>query len=334
MRRLVAQKAVLAERPALMTPGWAGITFLTALCLASPSAGLSDLPSFGATVDLVYVTVSVRDPQGKVVRGLGLDDFVLFEDGHRRTISVVANAAEPGEERNLALDLGLLFDTSESMAKEIRRAQESALRFLEAIPRARDLLVIFFDSDIRISRYSNEQQQGLISRILETEGAGHTALYDAIIAYVSRVDDVPGRKALVLFTDGEDTTSDASVKDMLDVVRSAGVTVYPVSFAEGSFGSTPTRLAVARALLSHLATASGGEIFSPLSSRDLPAVYERILDDLGGQYIVGFAPGASTKKGWRKLKVELTGKRKDHKLRYREGFTPQPATVSESPPGR
>jgi len=78
----------------------------------------------------VYVTVSVRDAKGKVVSGLGLDDFVLYEDGSRCPISVVASASEPGEERNLALDVGILFDTSETMAKEIRRAQESALRFL------------------------------------------------------------------------------------------------------------------------------------------------------------------------------------------------------------
>ncbi len=286
------------------------------------AASEPDVPVFGAGVDLVYVTVSVRDAQGRVVSGLGLDDFVLYEDGGRRPISVVASASEPGEERNLALDVGILFDTSETMAKEIRRAQESALRFLEAIPRARDLLVIFFDSDIRISRYTNEQQQGLISRILETEGAGHTALYDAIIAYVSRVDAVPGRKALVLFTDGEDTTSDATVEDVFDVVRSAGVTVYPVSFAEGSFGNNTVRFMAARGLLSHLATASGGEMFSPHASRELPAVYERILEDLGGQYIVGFGPGTSKKQGWRKLRLELTGKRKGYKLRYRNGFVP------------
>jgi Ca-activated chloride channel family protein len=294
------------------------------------SLATADVPVFEAGVDLVFVTVSVRDPAGHVVSGLGVDDFVLLEDGRPRKIALVASAASEGTgdatgagDDSLALDVGILFDTSETMANEIQRAQESVLRFLEAIPRVRDLLVVFFDSDIRISRYTHDQQQGLIARILDTEGAGYTALYDAIIAYVSRVDDIPGRKALVLFTDGEDTTSETSVKEMFDVVRSAGVTVYPVSFADGAFAHNGHRGGAARALLSQLAKASGGEVFSPRSSKDLPGVYARILEDLGGQYVVGFAPEESKKPGWRKLKVELSGSRKGYRVRYRDGFVPE-----------
>ena len=112
-----------------------------------------------------------------------------------------------GERQELALNLGMLFDTSESMRKEIKLSQESAIRFLDAIPRAKDLLLVFFDRDIRLSRYSSENQQGIFERILGTEGSGVTALHDALAVYLSRVTDTPGRKVLVLFSDGDDTTS-------------------------------------------------------------------------------------------------------------------------------
>ncbi len=97
-----------------------------------------------------------------------------------------------GEREELALNLGMLFDTSESMRKDLRLSQESAIRFLEAIPRARDLLLVFFDRDIRLSRYSSENQQGIFERILETKGGGFTALHDAIAVYLSRVAGTPG----------------------------------------------------------------------------------------------------------------------------------------------
>jgi len=75
----------------------------------------------------------------------------------------------------------------------MRLTQESAVRFLDSIPRARDLVAIFFDQDIRISRYTSENQQGLFERILEAKGRGNTALYDAISVYLSRVADSSGR---------------------------------------------------------------------------------------------------------------------------------------------
>ncbi|HEX9202429.1 MAG TPA: hypothetical protein VF964_00585, partial [Vicinamibacteria bacterium] len=80
-------------------------------------------------------------------------------------------------------------DTSESMKAQIRLSQQSAVRFLESIPRARDLLLIFFDQDIRLSRYNDENQQGLFERILGMKGSGNTALYDAISVYLSRIAD-------------------------------------------------------------------------------------------------------------------------------------------------
>ena len=91
---------------------------------------------------------------------LRADDFVLREDGREQEILIFAPAARPEEREELTLNLGMLFDTSESMRKDLRLSQESAIRFLDAIPRARDLLLIFFDRDIRISRYSVGEPAG------------------------------------------------------------------------------------------------------------------------------------------------------------------------------
>jgi Ca-activated chloride channel family protein len=279
-----------------------------------PPAG----PVFSTGAELVKVTVTVRDHDGALVPNLSADDFVVTEDGRRQKIQLFAPAVVPGHDDALTLDLGLLLDTSQSMAPEIRLSQEAATRFLEAIPRARDLLTVFFDADIRISHYDSEHQQGLFGRILDARASGTTALYDAIAVYLSRVQDTTGRKVLVLLSDGEDTRSELSLDEVSLLVRSSAVTIYSIAFP-GDSSSGSSRATRARAFLAFLADQTGGQVFHPRGSKDLPEIYETILDELSSQYVLGFTSDAAKRDGkFRKLHVEV--KPKDLKLRYRNGY--------------
>jgi Ca-activated chloride channel family protein len=299
--------------------GFKGIFLLPAV-LYSSLAVAQEAPVFSVGLDVVKVTVSVRDLQGHVISDLGPDDFSVFEDGRPQNLQIFARAAQPGEEDTLSLDLGLLMDTSESMINELRLSRQAAVRFLDAIPRAHDLLTIFFDQDIRISRYDSEHQQGLIERLEEAQGSGYTALYDAISVYLSRIQEGPGRKVLVIFTDGEDTTSQTSLAAVLKLVRSSPVTIYPIGFFS-SFAPGTFRAVASRGVLRELAALSGGDLFTPTSARDLPGIYQQILDELGSQYVLGFSSDRSESDGrFRKLRVEV--KRPGLKVRHREGYVP------------
>jgi Ca-activated chloride channel family protein len=303
-------------------------TLLPALgaVLLSRPATAQKVPVFGSGIDLVNVTVTVRDAHGNLVSDLKPEDFVVYEDGRPQNVQLFAPAAAEtgGEEakdgqKALGLNLGMLLDTSESMKAQIKLTQESAVRFLESIPRARDLLLIFFDQDIRLSRYSSENQQGLFERIAESKGSGNTALYDAISVYVSRVADVPGRKVLVIFTDGEDSTSAITLAECLALVRSSGVTVYPIAFTMGSFGLGSNRYVSARAFLGSLAESSGGQVYSPAASKDLSAIYKKILDELASQYVLGFVSDNPAMNGkFRKLRVDV--KPASLRVRHRVGY--------------
>jgi Ca-activated chloride channel family protein len=293
---------------------------LPALCalLAPGSAFAQKVPVYGSGVDVVNVTVTVRDARGNLVSDLLPDDFVVYEDGKPQSVQLFAPAAKEGNEQELGLNLGMLLDTSESMKAQIKLTQQSATRFLESIPRARDLLMIFFDQDIRISRYNSENQQGLFERILEMKGSGNTALYDAISVYLARVSESNGRKILVLFTDGEDTTSAISLAETLALVRSSGVTVYPIAF-NGNFSMGTNRYVSARAFLNTLAEASGGLVYSPTASRDLSTIYQKILDELSSQYVLGFVSDNPRLDGkFRKLRVEVRAK--TLRVRHRVGY--------------
>jgi len=289
-----------------------------AATLTVAQAAAQQPPVFPVALDLVNVTVTVHDPHGGVVSNLAEQDFTVLEDGHPQRVQLFAPAATPEERAELALNLGMLFDTSESMRKDLRLSQESAIRFLDAIPRARDLLLIFFDRDILISRYSSENQQGIFGRILETRGQGYTALYDAIEVYLSRVAGTKGRKVLVVFTDGDDTTSRASPREVQELVRSSEVTIYPVAFP-GEQRPNSAEALRARAFLHRLAETTGGRVFQPTASKQLAAIYQSILDELGSQYVLGYVSDNPARDGkFRRITVEL--KRPELKLRYRRGY--------------
>jgi Ca-activated chloride channel family protein len=306
----------------MIRPAWFAIALL-ALGSASaltPVSARQDAPTFPSAVDEVHVTAIVQDTAGRLVSDLKAEDFLVTENGRPQKVHLFAKAVEPGQDRVMALDLGLLMDTSSSMLKELKLSQQAAVHFLESIPRARDLVTIFFDDDIRLSRYNSENQQGLFERIFDLKGGGNTALYDAISVYLSRVQDVEGRKVLVLFTDGEDSRSALGFTDTLDMVKSSGVVIYPIAFTNG-FPAGSTRAVRSRAILAQLAEATGGEVFMPRSFRDLNSIYGKILDQLRAQYVLGFVSDDAKRDGkFRKLKVDVTGK--GLRVKHRAGYYP------------
>jgi Ca-activated chloride channel family protein len=273
---------------------------------------------FPSQLEEVHLTVSVRDATGRLVSNLKPEDFVVLENGRPQNVQLFARAVEPGQEDALALDLGLLMDTSASMLQQLRLSQEAAVRFLESIPRARDLVTIFVDDDIRLSRYNSENQQGLFERIADAKGGGDTALYDAISVYLSRVQESSGRKVLVLFTDGEDTRSALGLGEVLELIRSSGVTIYPIAFT-GGFGPGSTRALRSKSVLEQMAELTGGAVFTPRSSKDLSGIYTRILQELQAQYVLGYVSDDPARDGkFRRLKVDVPGK--GVRVRHRAGY--------------
>ena len=153
---------------------------------------------------------------------------------------------------------------------------------------------------------------------MEAKGGGYTALYDAVTVYLARAGDVPGRKILVLLSDGEDTTSTVSLAQLLQLVKASPVTIYPVAFS-GSFNMGSNRAVTSRGVLNQLAEISGGTVFAPSASRDLAAIYSAIIEELKAQYVLGYVSDNPKADGkFRRLKVELRGK--GLRVRHRQGY--------------
>jgi Ca-activated chloride channel family protein len=282
----------------------------------------SDPLVFGVETEVVKVTVTVHDGKGRLVTDLNVGDFSLHEDGQQQRIQLFGRARDPEgvdgrTDESLALDLGLLMDTSESMLAVLKLTQTAAVRFLDAIPRARHLLTVFFDHDIRISRYDSENQQGLYGRIFEAEGGGNTALYDAVAVSLSRLGIGGNRKVIVLFSDGEDSVSQIGYGELLGLVRASGATIYPIVLQDQSRGMRFAQRSML--VLRQLADVSGGRTFILSQSGQLGEIYTELLDELAGQYVLGFVSTNQEADGaYRKLRVEVAGDGLD--VRHRKGY--------------
>ena len=256
---------------------------------------------FRVETDLVSFGVTVTDNRGSFVTDLTGDDFEILEDGKPQTLKYFIRGHETEEAPEL--HVGIMFDTSGSMAADIATARTAAIKFLNSLPEAKDITLVDFDSEVRLAKYGQQDFPRLVERIRSRKPDGYTAMYDALGQYVTGADAQNGRKVLVLFSDGGDTRSALGFTDVMTLLRGSDVTVYPVGFMQNQSLSARNQLQVR---LGRLAEESGGEAFFPLSMKEIEAAYERILVQVRAQYTIGYVSTNTTQDGrWRKVEIRV-----------------------------
>jgi len=296
----------------------AALLVLGAAAAARPQTA-PQTPVFTSDLSLVNVSVTVEDRLGQPIRGLTARDFVLTEDGKRRTIELCSSVGQPGAGPTPALDVALLVDTSDSMLQTLRRSQEAATRFLTDLPNTQERLVILFDQTQRLERFDPEHPESLFARLAQIPDGGNTALRDAVTFALRTLGSSGGRSAIVLLTDGVDTVSTVSPEAMERAVESKAVVIYPVAYppAPGADGPGPKEAAKT---LESLARLSGGRMFRIENEQALPGVLDEILADLRAQYVLGFAPDApGATARLRKIQVRVPSRPKAV-IRHRVGY--------------
>jgi Ca-activated chloride channel family protein len=285
------------------------------LAIAALSAQQPQRPTFRATVDLVNFGVTVVDKQGRPVTGLTADDFEIVENGKKQSVTYFA-AGNPEEAP--PLHLGLLLDTSGSMADDLKDARSAAIKFVNALDRATDFTLVDFDTQVRVARFPAADYPRLVERIRQRKADGWTALYDAIGVYLDGAQQQDGQKVLVVYTDGGDTTSTLTFHDMIDLVKASDVTVYAVGYTERQ-GSGRMQL---RADLERLAVTTGGLAYFPGMAKDLDGVFDKIREEIGARYSLGYVSTDTRMDGaWRDVEIKLLRRElKGVKLRTRGGY--------------
>jgi Ca-activated chloride channel family protein len=293
---------------------------LLRLTLTAALAGVVAAPAaqiFRSGIDLVHFTVTAVDRKGAIVTTLTRDDFEIREDGRVQRIEYFARGDQVEEAPEL--HLGLLFDTSGSMEEDVKLSRTAAIRFLNALPDATDMTLVDFDTEVRVTRYGQADFARMVERIRKRQPDGWTAFYDAIGVYLDGANGQSGRKVLVLYTDGGDTRSSLNFPEVMDLVRASDVLMYAIGFLEhqsssGRFGQ--------RSRLQQITEATGGRAFFPIRAEELDEMYQKIVDELHGQYSLGYSSTNLKADGtWREVEVRLTRPDlKDLKLRTRKGY--------------
>jgi Ca-activated chloride channel family protein len=306
--------AVAAVGAALLCPAIAGTQTPSPSPAPSPSASPSIRPfTLEVDVDVVSVTAVVHDKAGRFVRGLGPRDIEVLEDGARQDVSYFREVSGPSAEK-IPLSVVLVLDSSGSMRNNMHFLQEAAITFVNRLQDVDTALVVDFNEGVRGSANFTGDTDRLEQFVEALQAWGGTALYDAIHYGLNRIKDQPGRKAIIVFSDGADNRSSIGEQELLDYARSVEATVYCV----GIRGESGLLARSPRGFMRKIAKETGGDFFFPDRVGDLIKVFAGISDELHNHYLLAYTPKRAADGSWRAIDVRL--KKSDAELRVRKGY--------------
>jgi len=263
-------------------------------------------------VDVVQVAATVTDGDGRLVKGLGRSDFRVFEDGRPQELThFIGSEAER--------ELVVAVDMSGSMTAAMPTCRAAVKQFLATVrPVDHATLVAFNDSVFTVAR-RDATPEARLRAVERLRAWGSTAFHDAVLRGLELLESHRGRRALILFSDGEDMVSHATAGDVQARVEVSATPVYVI--AQGK-GIREQRL---KQVLDRIAGVSGGRAFYTDRIEQLAGVFAEIGEDLASQYLLAYAPGETVQDGsWRTIRVEVPAAHKQYAVRARQGYRAVP----------
>jgi len=262
---------------------------------------------FRAGVDLVSLNVTVSDGTGKFITDLAAEDFNVFEDGVKQDVTFFTRT-------NLPIALALLIDTSASMENRLPTAQEAAVGFVKRL-RPQDLAeIVDFDSRVVVLQSFSNNVAELEQAIRKTSAGGSTSLHNAVYIalkdlkkVVAKSSDEIRRQAIVVLSDGEDTSSLLPFEEVLDLAKRSETAIYSIGLRSGEGPSTSAKgFKEAEFVMRQFSQETGGRSFFPSQIGDLAGIYGQISDELSSQYTVGYTSKNPKRDGsWRRVVVRI-----------------------------
>lgn len=281
--------------------------------------------------DEVLLNVTVIDPYGHQAIDLAKDEFIIAEDSERQSIESFLISSVP-------VNVILMLDASGSVVADIASLKEAAMGFVNQLGPEDKVSVMEFHTNIELiqdwTSKSDDVRHAISWRfkpgkVMTKEGRstyGMTALFDSLyLAANDQLTKVEGRKAVILLTDGDDTSSKVTYEQALAAVIKSGAVVYVVSKAKAirtvykRYPGIVARLDRAEFLMTELATRTGGQIFSPLKDDEMKETYAKVARELKNQYILTYVPKNERRDGrLRSVRVYLT--RAGYAARTRDSY--------------
>lgn len=287
--------------------------------------------------DLITIPVSVFDRNGLYIPNLAKENFKIYEDGVEQEIAYFGTSDKP-------FTVILLLDTSISFEDVIKEMQEAAVNFVEQLKPVDSVIVIEFDGNVHVLTEATNDRERIFKAIRKSDIGSGTSLYDAVeYSLRKRLAKVDGRKAIVLFTDGVDTTSlKASYDSSIDLAEESDSLIFPIYYNTFQFqpqnrggilfpgqggvlnrdprGQSAEEYEIGRKYLDELSMYTGGRVFRPESTPGgLRRAFEGIAEELRRQYNIGYIPNESGKQGQRK-QIRVRVDRPNLVLRARDSY--------------
>jgi VWFA-related protein len=257
-------------------------------------------------VDVVQVAATVSDEAGRLVKGLRQADFRVFEDGRPREVThFIGSDAER--------ELVVAVDMSGSMGPSMATCREAVKRFLATVRPVDRVTLLAFNENVFTVARREATPEARVRAVDRLRAWGSTSFYDAVLRGLGLLDEHRGRRALVLFSDGEDMVSHATASDVERRIEVSATPVYVVAQGKGM------REPALKRVLDRVAGVSGGRAFYTDRIEQLGGVFSEIGEDLASQYLLAYEPAESVKDGgWRAIRVEVAGQKRT--VRARQGY--------------
>ena len=282
------------------------LTLVVALVFVGLTSGaFGQQPSFRAGVDIVSLNVTVIDGTSHYVTDLAEPEFQIFEDGIKQNITFFSKRQQP-------IALSLLLDSSASMEEHLTTLQQAASSFVHRLKPNDISQVIDFDSTVTIRQGFTGNQADLDSAISQLVAGGSTSLFNAIYIALKELRKVRAvseedvrRQALIVFSDGEDTSSLVQFEEVLDLAKRSETSIYAIALRGADVQAKGFR--EAEFVMRTLAQETGGRAFFPAKIEDLEGVYKQIADELASQYTLGYTSANPRRDGaWRRIVVQVS----------------------------
>jgi len=323
---VVAAVHVHGQALVLTTPDLANPQPATTDTATPPSAPSSSPSSsvFRSGVDLVPLNVVVTDTRQKFVSGLTAQDFAVFEDGVQQDVSFFSASHVP-------LDLAILLDTSASMTDKMASVQEAATGFASSLREGDRAMVVDIKDATRILQPLTSDLAAATSAIKSTAAKGGTGLYNGLYLTLKELvkerrnaTDVR-RQAIVVLSDGDDTTSLITFDDVMDTAKRSGIAIYTITLRsqwtlQESAQSGRRFFSEPEYAMKALAQETGARSFFPTAIAELNGVYGSIADELASEYALGYTPKNPKQDGaFRRIIVRVM-ERPGVRTRTRSGY--------------
>jgi Ca-activated chloride channel family protein len=299
-------------------------------------------PIFRIKVDMVVLSFQVVDSKNHYINGLKPSDFRIYEDGILQKVSTFAEGAKapvqvaedgsthplleakkdalPGMDRPdafIGTNVFVLFDTSNFMYRGFVYAEDAIADFVRGLDRADSVAVYTFSRNLSRAASLTREHGDAISGLRKSVAGDDTALYNALLLTLRDAAKVPGRKVVIVFSNGPDNASMVAPDDVRAVAEDEGIPIYVISTAE--VNKDPVSTAVFR----RIAQRTGGKAYHAKTWQKQVEAFEDIREDLGNSYTITYYPQPNPNEGFRKISVEIVsdpGKR--YRVHSRPGYRP------------